>query len=55
MGNRLFKEKIKIKLLKQEIIFDTVICHYYLEFDNKSYAEVSFGTCPEQKSMKLHS
>ena len=39
VAERLYKLKIDMKLLKQEVLFDTVICTYHLEFDNKAYRE----------------
>lgn len=35
----MFGQKIQIQLKKQEVVFDTVICHFYLEFDNSAYTE----------------
>ena len=39
VAERLYKLKIDMKLLKQEVLFDTVICTYHLDFDNKAYKE----------------
>ena len=36
-SHRLYKLKIDMKLLKQEVLFDTVICTYHLDFDNNAY------------------
>ena len=37
VAQRLFKLKVDIKLQKQEVLFDTVICTYDLKFDNGAY------------------
>ena len=40
IGNKIFKKEIgqiTVKLLKQEVLFDTVIVSYELKFDNKAY------------------
>ena len=41
IGNKVYKKEIKqisVKLLKQEVLFDTVIVSYELTFDNSAYA-----------------
>ena len=41
IGNKVYKKEIKqisVKLLKQEVLFDTVIVSYELTFDNTAYA-----------------
>ena len=41
IGNKIYKKEIKqisVKLLKQEVLFDTVIVSYELTFDNTAYA-----------------
>lgn len=40
IGNKIFKKEIgqiTVKLLKQEVLFDTVIVSYELKFDNTAY------------------
>ena len=37
VAKTLFNLKVEIKLQKQEVLFDTVICTYALEFDNSAY------------------
>ena len=40
IGNKIYKKEIKqisVKLLKQEVLFDTVIVSYELTFDNTAY------------------
>ena len=39
IADKLYKLKIDMKLLKQEVLFDTVVCTFNLEFDNKAYKE----------------
>lgn len=37
LAKQLFGTKVQMKLQKQEVVFDTVICTYTLEFDNAAY------------------
>ena len=37
VADKLFKLKVDMKLQKQEVLFDTVICTYDLKFDNSAY------------------
>ena len=37
MARRLFKLDVKMKLRKQEVIFDTVVCTFDLQFDNSAF------------------
>ena len=37
VAQKLFKLKVEMKLQKQEVLFDTVICTYDLKFDNGAY------------------
>ena len=37
VAQKLFKLKVDMKLQKQEVLFDTVICTYDLKFDNGAY------------------
>ncbi len=37
IAKELFGLKLTMKLQKQEVVFDTVICTYALEFDNNAY------------------
>jgi guanylate cyclase len=37
VAQKLFNLKVDIKLQKQEVLFDTVICTYDLKFDNGAY------------------
>ena len=34
VARKMFDLKVQMKLLKQEVLFDTVICTYSLEFDH---------------------
>ncbi len=43
VGRSLFHQHIEIHLLKQEVVFDTVICQYHLKFDNKAFSRVRAG------------
>ncbi len=37
MAKTYFGQRIEIALKKQEVVFDTVICHFELQFDNSAY------------------
>ena len=37
VAHKLFGLKVDMKLNKQEVLFDTVICTYDLKFDNAAY------------------
>ena len=39
VGKKVYGLQIGIKLEKQEVVFDTVICTFNLDFDNSSYQE----------------
>ena len=41
IGKQFFKLPIKMKVTKQEVLFDTVIVTYDLQFDNKAFIEAS--------------
>jgi len=39
VADLLYNLKVDMKLAKQEVLFDTVICTYNLEFDNKAFKD----------------
>jgi hypothetical protein len=39
VANKLFAHKVDIKLKKQEVVFDTVICSFDLTFDNGAFKD----------------
>ena len=39
VADLLYNLKVEMKLAKQEVLFDTVICTYNLEFDNKAFKD----------------
>ncbi len=41
MARKVFNCHVEIKFLKQEVVFDTVICQYHLKFDNSGYSKVN--------------
>ena len=41
IGKQLFKLPIQMKVSKQEVLFDTVIVTYNLQFDNKAFKEAN--------------
>ena len=39
ISKRFFGQRVVIVLKKQEVVFDTAICHFHLEFDNSAFVE----------------
>jgi hypothetical protein len=45
VANKLFAHKVDIKLKKQEVVFDTVICSFDLNFDNAAFRDWQVLSC----------
>lgn len=54
LSKKLFNLKVSIKLIKTEVVFDTVICVYDLEFDNAPYkAAVESSLSRKENSLPI--
>ena len=52
VSRKFYNQKMDIKLVKQEVVFDTVICTYELKFDNSAYTKY-MQTLSERKESSL--
>ena len=51
MSKKLFDiKKLDIKLMKQEVVFDTVVCTFQLKFDNVAYKEWQESVCKRKEA-----